>query len=138
MILTDTGFWLALLNSRDRYHRQAVVALEELDEPLITTWPVVTETTYMLLTRLGVDAQLRFLDNLERDYIQLFDVEQGHLSRIKVLMKKYKSLPMDLADASLVIAAEELNDGRILSTDLRDFNAYRWKNHRPFLNLLLP
>jgi uncharacterized protein len=54
------------------------------------------------------------------------------------LMKKYDDLPMDLADASLVILAEELGHGRILSTDMRDFKIYRLKNHKPFQNLLLP
>jgi predicted nucleic acid-binding protein len=44
---------------------------------------------------------------------------------------------MDPADASLVVLAEELGDGRILSTDQRDFRAYRWKNRKPFRNLLL-
>jgi predicted nucleic acid-binding protein len=43
---------------------------------------------------------------------------------------------MDLADASLVLLAEHLGHGRILSTDQRDFGAYRWKNHEPFHNLL--
>lgn len=38
----------------------------------------------------------------------------------------------------LVILAEELGHGRILSTDQRDFRTYRWKNHNPFQNLLLP
>ncbi|WP_202716386.1 hypothetical protein [Thiothrix subterranea] len=51
-------------------------------------------------------------------------------------MGKYADLSMDLADASLVILAEELGHGRILSTDQRDFNAYRWKNSHPFTNLL--
>ncbi|AKE64998.1 hypothetical protein N0824_04196 [Microcystis sp. 0824] len=50
-------------------------------------------------------------------------------------MKQYQSLPMDLADASLVILAEELGNGRILSIDNRDFNTYRWKNKKPFINL---
>jgi predicted nucleic acid-binding protein len=45
---------------------------------------------------------------------------------------------MDLADASLVILAEELGKGDILSTDQRDFGVYRWKNRKPFKNLLLP
>jgi predicted nucleic acid-binding protein len=53
-------------------------------------------------------------------------------------MKKYHALPMDLADASLVILAEDLHSGDILSTDRRDFGAYRWKNTKPFRNLLLP
>jgi hypothetical protein len=43
---------------------------------------------------------------------------------------------MDLADASLVILAEAVGDGRIVSTDQRDFTTYRWKNHQPFRNLL--
>jgi len=43
---------------------------------------------------------------------------------------------MDLADASLVILAEEVGSKRILSTDERDFRTYRWKNRRPFKNLL--
>ena len=53
-------------------------------------------------------------------------------------MKQYADLPMDLADASLVILAEHLDDGRILSADQRDFNTYRWKNREPFENLMFP
>jgi hypothetical protein len=45
-------------------------------------------------------------------------------------------LPMDFADASLVLLAEHLGHGRILSTDRRDFHTYRWKNTQPFSNLL--
>ncbi len=52
-------------------------------------------------------------------------------------MVRYRELPMDLADASLVVVAEDLGTGRILSTDQRDFRAYRWKNRKPFKNLLL-
>lgn len=52
-------------------------------------------------------------------------------------MEQYLDLPMDLADASLVLLAEHLGNGRIVSTDQRDFNTYRWKNHHPFTNLLL-
>lgn len=45
-------------------------------------------------------------------------------------------LPMDLADASLVVLAEHLGHGRILTCDRRDFNIYRWKNTNSFENLL--
>jgi hypothetical protein len=53
-----------------------------------------------------------------------------------ILMSQYETLPMDFADASLIILAEHLGHGRIVSTDRRDFHAYRWKNHHPFHNLL--
>lgn len=52
-------------------------------------------------------------------------------------MQQYADLPMDLADASLVLLAKELGEGRIVTTDERDFHAYRWKNAHPFQNLLL-
>ena len=51
-------------------------------------------------------------------------------------MQQYADLPMDFADASLVLLAEQLGHGRILSTDKRDFHTYRWKNTQPFSNLL--
>jgi uncharacterized protein len=51
-------------------------------------------------------------------------------------MREYATVPMDLADASLLLLAEHLCHGRILSTGLRDFGAHRWKGRRPFHNLL--
>ena len=138
MILTDTGFWYAFFNSRDKYHKQTVYLMQNLNEGLITTWPVITETSYLLEKALGVSSQLRFISALESDYIEIPDITKQNLGRIQELINKYADLPMDLADASLVILAEELGHGRILSTDMRDFNTYRWKNHQPFQNLLLP
>ena len=43
---------------------------------------------------------------------------------------------MVIADTGFWLAGE-LGHGRILSTDSRDFGAYRWKRHEPFENLLL-
>ena len=62
----------------------------------------------------------------------------GSKGVITELMERYSDLPMDLADASLVLLAEHLGHGRILSTDQRDFRTYRWKQRQPFENLLLP
>jgi predicted nucleic acid-binding protein len=52
-------------------------------------------------------------------------------------MRRYANLPMDFADASLVVLAENLGHGRILTSDRRDFNIYRWNNTNPFENLLI-
>jgi uncharacterized protein len=136
MILTDTGFWVALANRRDRHHALAKKRLATIREPLVTTWPVLTETCHLLM-RFGVDAELRFVRAVEQGALEVFDLTRAHLPRIAMLMEKYRDLPMDLADASLVIAAEELASGRILSTDERDFRTYRWKNTKPFSNLLI-
>ncbi|MBD2385134.1 type II toxin-antitoxin system VapC family toxin [Cylindrospermum sp. FACHB-282] len=136
MIIVDTGFWLALIDQKDTYHQIAKQALKQYNEPLITTWCVVTETCYLLLTRKGVEAQVTFLNSLQQELFTIFNLEAHHTSRIIELMKRYANLPMDLADASLVILAEHLGHGRIFSVDQRDFNTYRWKQSYPFENLL--
>ena len=117
-------------------HRAAKTALNALSEGLITTWPVLTETCHLLATRLSVNAELAFVRGITRGAAQLFSLDAADLPRVERLTAKYCDLPMDLADASLVILAERLGHGRILSTDRRDFESYRSKNHAPFENLL--
>jgi uncharacterized protein len=137
MIIADTGFWLALLDDRDRYHQAAKNALKTYNEPLITTWPVMTETCYLLLVRKGVQVQIQFIKNYHQDLFQVFELPKNRSKRLTKLMQQYADLPMDLADASLVILAEQLGEGRIFSVDQRDFNTYRWNSTKPFQNLLL-
>ena len=135
MVLADTGYWLALANRRDRWHQAAVAATRHLDEPLVVTWPVFTETCHLLLSRLGPVAQARFLQQVSAN-VEVYEIGSERLNTLAALMEKYRDLPMDLADASLILAATDLDEGRILSTDRRDFNTYRWKDQEPFSNLL--
>ena len=136
MIIADTGFWLAVADHRDQSHDAAVSALRALREGLITTWPVIAETCHLLASRLTVAAAVLFVRHAREGAFEIFDLHVSHLQRIETLMVKYEDLPMELADASLVILAEELGSGRILSTDRRDFRTYRWKTRKPFKNLL--
>lgn len=89
------------------------------------------------MQRLGQYAQQSFIENYLNNTFQVFDLNKEHSNMIARLMKKYADLPMDLADASLVILAEHLGHGRIFSTDKRDFHTYRWKQNKPFENLLI-
>lgn len=137
MILTDTGYWLALATPKDRYHQQAISISSQLNEDPITTWPVISEAYYLIQREVGTSSARIFLNFLYQQDIEIFELESSHFPRLNELIKKYSDLPMDLADASLVLLAEKVGHGRILSTDQRDFNAYRWKNQYPFENLLL-
>lgn len=47
----DTGVWLALASPRDGWHEAAVAATQQLSGPLVVTWPVIAEASYLLLTR---------------------------------------------------------------------------------------
>lgn len=137
VILTDTGFWVALLNTRDAHHHAALAAFERAkNEPLVTTWSVLTESVYLLSVRANPEIARKFLHSIALGLCQLRSQDESALVRMHTLMGKYRDLPMDLADASLVVLAEQLGEGRILSTDTRDFGAYRWKDTKPFSNLM--
>ena len=47
-------------------------------------------------------------------------------------MRKYVDRPMDLADASMVWAAEETGALRILTADRADFDIYRTRTNKGF------
>lgn len=136
MIIADTGYFLALANAEDEAHGAAWKITRGLKEGLVTTWPVLTETAHLLANRLGTRAVMAFVASARAGAFDVFDLDASHWPRIEALMQQYADLPMDLADASLVVLAEARNDGRILSTDRRNFRTYRWKNRKPFNNLL--
>lgn len=138
MILADSGFWIALGNRRDRHHERAVRAAKKYSaEGFVTTWPVLTEVVHLIAHRVHPAQAVAFVRDVTRGAATVADLPDSALHRIETLMQRYANLPMDLADASLVVLAEEYGEGRILSTDARDFGGYRWKNRKPFTNVLL-
>lgn len=137
MILVDTGAWLALADRGDDYHARCSDFFRRNREPLMTTYPVLVECVHLMFSRIGVAKTLGWVETLSTQGTGVFVMRADHLPRLTALMRQYADLPMDLADASLVLLAEEIGEGRIVSTDQRDFHAYRWKNQHPFRNLLL-
>ena len=57
------------------------------------------------------------------------------IDRMEIMMEQYADRPMDFADASLVVLAEHLGHGQILTVDRRDFDIYRWNGNQSFTNL---
>lgn len=137
--IVDAGPILALFDKSDKYHQKAKRRLEEyrkgVQGKLITTWAVVTEVSYILSGRVHFQAQLDFLEWISLGGLEIFNIEKEHLIRIIELQKKYANLPMDFADASLIIAAESLNIHRVFSID-KDFSIYRVLGRRHLENLM--
>ena len=136
MIAVDAGCFIALADLHDAWHSRAVACLPTQAEGWITTWPVLAEACHLLSSRLGTHFAAALMDDAAEGNLAIWTPGPEGVARMPALLRRYANLPMDLADASLVLLAEHLGHGRILSTDQRDFNAYRWKQHKPFDNLL--
>jgi predicted nucleic acid-binding protein len=136
MIAVDAGFLFALLDKSDAWHARALAAAPTVHEGWITTWPALTEATHLMTRRLGSRFAQGLMNEVADGGILAWDIPHEQIAGIPALMQRYARLPMDLTDASLVLLAEHLGHGRILTTDERDFGSYRWKDRKPFHNLL--
>ena len=132
-VLVDTGCIVALLDRSERHHEHCVEVVTQLSAPLVTCDAVIAESCYLLRALRGaVDAVLR---NVEQGVFRLpfrLDASAGAVRR---LLRRYRNVPMDLADGCLVVMADELDTGDILTLD-SDFKVYRWRRSRRFHNLL--
>ena len=130
MILIDTGPIVALFDASDSYHNLCVKELKGFNQPLITTWPVLTEAFYLLA--FSWKAQDNLWEFIMRGGIEIPSLDVKMQSRCRELMKKYNDLPMDLADGTLVVLAESQGINRIFTLDHRDFKIYRIANRKKF------
>jgi uncharacterized protein len=80
---------------------------------------------HLVSRRLGVEQAAALMEEVAAGDIIVWDLTPESRTKIPGLMRRYAELPMDLADASLVLLAESLGHGRILTTDQRDYRTYR-------------
>ena len=130
--LIDAGPIIALFTSNDRHHEAVTEYLKGYRGTLTTTWPVVTEASHML--SYDVRAQLALLKWIERGALQIREISGEAIGRIAQLMEKYSDLPMDLADATLVVVAETSGIREIMTIDSH-FNSYRTVDRKSIRNV---
>jgi predicted nucleic acid-binding protein len=121
-ILVDAGPLIALFDRDDNYHNRVKSFLAGKDFRFVTTTAVLTEVSYML--NFSVQAQIDFFEWVLRRGVILEELRQEEIARIIGWTKKYQDLPMDFADATLMLAAETKKIFSIISLD-SDFDIYR-------------
>jgi predicted nucleic acid-binding protein len=129
-LLLDTGGLISLLDRSQIRHAACVKTFEGWKRPVLTTEAVITEATHLLARQSGgVSTVLRFV--IEGGAV----VVPGSLDalvRAEELVRRYADLPLDYADATLVVLAEDARTGHILTLDVRDFSTVRWGKNRVF------
>ncbi|MEX0720409.1 MAG: PIN domain-containing protein [Balneolaceae bacterium] len=131
--LIDAGPIIALFDRDDQHHERVLRYMQDFQGRLLTTWPVLTEVSYML--DFSLQSQLDFFDWISEGGIQLCNLEQWQLKRVREIMDKYADLPADFADATLIVTAESMKVKNILTID-GDFNVYRLVSGVALTNLL--
>jgi predicted nucleic acid-binding protein len=128
-VLVDTGPLVAIIDASDAFHERCIDILRGLRDPLFTVWPVVTEAMHLIGSPV---AQERLWEVLEDGGLRLQPLDAADAPRMRALMRKYRDLPMDLADAALVRVAEREQLHTVFTIDRSDFSVYRLHGSRRF------
>jgi predicted nucleic acid-binding protein len=126
----DTGPFVALLDRSEKNHERCADFLRDFKGRLFTTEPVLTEALYLLNST--IKAQRSCIEFMLQGGATLVPQSIESLSRAVSLMEKYRDVPMDFADATLVVLAEDMEIDEIFTMDLRGFGSYRIRGKRAF------
>lgn len=120
-----------MFDPKDGLHERCKRILRRLRSPLATTVAVPTETFHILSPNsIGSD---RLRDFVADGGMRVWYFDDLRLSRAFELMAQYADHPMDLADASVIVAAESVRTQRVFTIDRRDFVTYRIRRgHRHY------
>ena len=129
-LVIDTGPIVALLDRSENTHFACIDVLKAWRGNIITTEAVLTEALYLL--NRSTQAQQNCVELVLRKTILLAPATLDTIERSSVLMSKYHDVPMDYADATLVVLCEELNITKIFTLDRRGFSVFRMPSNKRF------
>jgi uncharacterized protein len=138
-VIVDTGFMVALFHENDKQHQAAVELENKLGDSyqFVSTVFVIQEICWLLLKRVGHHKVLEFMDIVSDELILLPTLPDKWIENTTAILRKYSDKNLDLADASLVVLADHLNLGDIISIDIQDFTVLRWSKGKKHSNNLM-
>jgi predicted nucleic acid-binding protein len=125
VLLLDAGALYAQADRADPNHRATVDVLQDETGPLIASALAVAEADYLILTRLGMNVELAFLEDLAEGTYQMECLTRGELRTAASVVRQYRDLALGLADASLVVLAQRIGTLRLVTFDHRTFRTVR-------------
>lgn len=133
-VIADAGPIVAFIDRGDAHHRWTRDEARNFAGPWLTAETAVTEAWHLL--RHSSAAQDALLEMLRRSYLQIGFIMANEVEALQSLCRRFRNVPMSLADASLV-RTTELHDGYAVVTFDSDFTIYR-KNGREPIDLVMP
>ena len=133
-VLLDTGPLVALIDRRDYHHSWVTTELATIQPPLLSCEAVISEA-WFLLQRVS-NGRETLVGLLKSQQILVAFHFNEEVESITNLLTQYLSVPISLADASLVRMAEMYPQSKVLTLD-SDFLIYR-KHKNQLISVIMP
>lgn len=126
-IVMDAGPLIALMNAGDDAHKLCVAWLETVNtRRIVVPVPVLTEVCQVVASRGGAHGEAQFLEMLaDSDQFSLYTPGRDALRRMAVVVRQYGDFPLEVADASVIVAAENLRTAEVATLDRRHFRVVK-------------
>lgn len=122
-LIVDAGALYAQADADEPRHGAVTAILRSETGEIVTSQLAVAEADYLILDRLGIEAELAFMDDLVAGTFLVDCLDRSDLAASRDLTAHYRDLRIGLADASLVVLARRHRTNRILTFDERAFRA---------------
>lgn len=122
-LIIDTGPLVSLLDATDPDHDRCTDLLQGTTEPRVVPVLVLVEVEYLL--RPWPRAFAALTTEFAAGGFELLELPVRWLLRAEELLEKYHDLPLGLVDASVVAAAEMLDETKVATLDHRHFAVVR-------------
>ncbi|MBK8109725.1 MAG: hypothetical protein IPK46_04965 [Saprospiraceae bacterium] len=131
-ILTDTGYWVGLLNSKDQFHKNSITISELLEgNNIVIPWPCLYETINTKLTRRKND--LIQFENILKDpriiYIDDANYKSSAIENVFERNNKYSEGAHSLVDSVIREMLLDINSkiDYLVTFNVRDFQDICYK-----------
>jgi predicted nucleic acid-binding protein len=122
-LIVDASALYAQADADEPHHAAVAAALQNETGMLVTSELAVAEADYLILTRLGIDVELAFLDDLADQTYLVECLLPAELQAARDVIAQYRDLRLGLADAALIVLAHRYRTQRVLTLDERGFRA---------------
>jgi hypothetical protein len=110
----------AAVDADDPDHKRARKTLLDWTGELVVSAFTATEADHLILSRLGVDVELRFLEDLSEGFL-VDALDAAGIAQAAVICRRHRDLEIGLADASIVVLARKWSTRAVATFDERHF-----------------
>jgi predicted nucleic acid-binding protein len=125
--IVDTGFIVAILNTDDDYHQDALTIINDRQWRLYLPVVTLVEVFYLrkIIKKPHIPRQRMLKVITEELGFELEDRVLSDYRRVSELLEVYAHLKIDYVDAAIVAIAERYHAQHIMTLDERDFRRYK-------------
>jgi len=138
-VIADTGYFVACFKDNDAYNKQIVEWEARFgDEYILLTTSFVILEAYQIILKANFRKAREFMGCIdEGDMVRVISLSEDWVKKATRVMDRFSDKKLDLADVSLVLLADFIKIGDVLTVDRKDFQYLRWhEGSKGFNNLL--